>query len=483
MSFKSQKEKIFGKIAAEKTLVEGKYDYKKKQISNSIESINNKKGQIIEFLIDLISALVGFMVLINVIVDTLTYYLGKIEIEIKNALKVELKSIVSCGVDPSLPDFIKSTGTGIQIEVSKIDFLDIFLVDPLSQAGQLLYNDTASFLNSKDFNTFLYGVIQTDGIGQTWNNTHGDGLIDVTFNSLGSGTIPNNTFTIRANQNYDNKTLTDLNNDFVDSLTLFNTKGLLNKIIDAIYGSISFSIKKTTKQLKKEAEIDTVVDKIINAEYDDIIDDSYFTFTNDEEAAQLISVNMRKRGFFRLETANSFNAEIPINMLSNFNNDFDATLSVIDKKLVLSNHLNLMAAQTAVNAFNPPDNITIKLNFVQQIFNQLTKSIINALISPKVILIFLINLKIIYGPTATYKDGVDFIKKNKNIFKSMVKKIVQIVMNILLRIALKRISELVATAIVKRQIEKQIYTATQTAGLVAYQANLKFREYKKSLKI
>lgn len=481
MSFKSQKEKIFGKIAAEKTLVEGKYDYKKRQVNNSVESINNRKGQIIEFLIDLISALVGFMVLINIIVDTLTYYLGKIEVEIKNGLKIELKSIVSCGVDPSLPAFIKSTGTGIQIEVNKIDFLDIFLIDPLSQAGQLLYNDTASLLNSSDFNTFLYGVIQTDGIQQTWNNKQGFGLIDITFNSLGTGGVPNNTFTIKANPNYDSKTLTDLNNDFIDSLTLFNTKGLLNRIIDAIYGSISFSIKKTTKQLKKEAEIETVVDKLINSEYDDIIDDSYFTFSNEEEATQLVRVNMRKRGFLRLETANAFNAEIPVNMLTNFNNDFTSATSTINKKTVLGNHLNLMAAQTAINTFNPPDNITIKLNFVQQIFNQLTKSIVNSIISPKVILIFLINLKIIYGPSAVYADGVDFIKKNKNIFKSMIKKIVQIVMSILLSIALKRIATLVAQAIVKRQVEKQLYTTIQTAGLIA--PNEKFREYKKSLNI
>jgi hypothetical protein len=37
-------------------------------------------------------------------------------------------------------------------------------------------------------------------------------------------------------------------------------------------------------------------------------------------------------------------------------------------------------------------------------------------ISPKVIMIFLINLKIIYGEEDTvYEDGVDFIKKKKHI--------------------------------------------------------------------
>ena len=36
---------------------------------------------------------------------------------------------------------------------------------------------------------------------------------------LGTGGNPNNTFTIKANPAYDTKTLTDLNNDFIDTLT------------------------------------------------------------------------------------------------------------------------------------------------------------------------------------------------------------------------------------------------------------------------
>lgn len=484
MPIKDKKEKIFAKIAAEKTLVEGKYDSKKKQGQNSIETINNKKGKVIEFLTDLVSALVGFMVLVNTIVDTLTYYLAKIEKEIKNGLKTELKNIVSCGVNPSLPSFIKSTGSGIAIQVNKIDFLDMFLINPQSSNGQLMYNDTASLLLSSDFNTFLYGVIQNDGTTQTWRNTAGQGLLDIRFDSIGVG-VPNNSLIIKANSNYNNKSLTDLNNDFIESLTLFNTHGLLNRIIDSIYGSISISTNKSIKQLKKEAEIDTVVDKIIDAEHNDIIDDSYFTFTNDETESHLRKSEQRKKGVHVLQTSNIINASIPVEMLNSFTTDFTSATTTIAKKNVLSSHLTTMANQTTVNNTNEitslPDNISIKLNFTQQIFNNLTKAIVGSIISPKVVMIFLINLKIVYGTSAVYADGVDFIKKNKNIFKSMIKQIVVIIIKILLGIVLKNLAKLIAQAIVKRQIERQTFTSIQTAGLVA--PNVKFREYKKSLNI
>jgi hypothetical protein len=55
------------------------------------------------------------------------------------------------------------------------------------------------------------------------------------------------------------KKLTDLNNDFIDSLTLFNSKEIVNRIIDSIYGSISFTVNKSKKQLINEAKINTVI--------------------------------------------------------------------------------------------------------------------------------------------------------------------------------------------------------------------------------
>jgi hypothetical protein len=55
-------------------------------------------------------------------------------------------------------------------------------------------------------------------------------ILDIRFDSIGTTTRPNNSLTIKANVSYDNKKLTDLNNDFIDSLTLFNSKEIVNRI-------------------------------------------------------------------------------------------------------------------------------------------------------------------------------------------------------------------------------------------------------------
>jgi hypothetical protein len=487
MSTLEKKNKITSNIAANKAAIADKSDKFNKKKTEALDSFNNKKGKVVEFLTDLISILVGFKLLIDTIVDTFTYYLSKIEKEVKKGLKIELKSIVSCGLNPSLPDFLKSNGTGIVIEVSKVDFFDVFKVDPLSESGKLLYKDISSNLtDSLDFNTFLYGVIQNPNKEFFWKTTSGQPLLRVIFNDQGTATRPNNSLTINATPNYDDKKLTDLNNDFLDTLTLFNTQGIINRILDSIYGSISFSINKSKKQLINESKINTVIEKIMDSDANDVIGDGYFTFTNDETFGHEEHATLRQQGIHILQLSNPTTASIPIGMLSDMNNQLNIpNLSAIQQKAIIADNLSKMASQTTTRNIptlpkipnipnlptmpirpSVPDNVSIKLNFTTEIFKNFTKTIISSIISPKVIMIFLINLKIVYGPDAVYEDGVDFIKKNKNIFKSLIKGITTIIIKILLGLALKEIAKLVAEVIVKKRIEKMKHRKEQMLTLV-----------------
>ena len=458
MSILDKKKKIFGNIAAARALTES---MPKLKLSSSFPSINNKGDSII-FLTDLIQSLVGYYELVNGVVDILTDSIDEIEVEVKKALKFELKNIVSCGVDPSLPSFIKNSGTGIVIEVKKVDFLDMLKTDPNSVSGKLLYNDvTSSLTDSTDFNTFLYGVIQDDGNTHTWNN-----ILDITFNSLGTNGNQNNTLTIKANTAYNSKTLTDLNNNYVDSLKLFNTEKLVNKIIDTIFGSISIKINKTRKQLETEAKINAIVDKLTQSDEGDIIDDTYFEFDNDEISKIHVEADNRKRGVIKLKTSETIDASVSQESLSLLSTEMGTAVTIQDKKNILSSNLDSMANQNTNNSKTPSDKASIKINFIQNIINTLIKGIVGIILSPKVILMFLINFKIIYGSVSEYTDVVDFLKKNKKLIKLIIKKISSLIIKFLLSIALKKITELVADAQIKKQIDKNKNKVVQLLSLV-----------------
>ena len=456
MSIVDKKTEIFGNIAAIKTLNGGLPDLKKRI---SFQSINNL-GDPIVFLTDLIKALIGFTPLIQIVVDIITNTLKDIEKEVKVVLKLELKGIVSCGVNPSIPDFLKSTGSGVIIEVNKVDFFDMLLIDPNSIGGKLMYNDvTPTFVDSNDFNTFLYGVIQDDGVRHTWKN-----IFNVTFNSLTNG-LPNNTLTINATSNYTNKKLTDLNNDFINSITLFNTENILNKIIDTIFGSISVEVGKTTKQLEREEEINTVIENIIKLD-DDEGPDTIFEFTNDEIYNNQERVDFRKKGILKLNCCGKIPSSIPIEMLTDFSNDMSGTTTQQEENQVISNNLNKMANQSAVNSENNSDDITIKFNFIQNIIDSLIKSIVGMIISPKVINIFILNFKIMFGPDATFDGPVDFIKQNKALFIAIAKKVALIIIKKLIVAALKIITPIVAVYVLKKRTERIKNQKVQQSSLV-----------------
>lgn len=459
MSILDKKKKIFGNVAAAKTLVDG---IPKLKLNSSFPSINNQ-GDSISFLTDLIISLIGYEELVKSIENTLTYSLENIEKDIKKILKDILKGVLACGINPTIPTFLKSTEEGIVIEVSKIDYLEIFKVNPNSPDGNLLYTDiTTPLTDSSDFNTFLFGVIQGDGQTFNWKN-----ILSITFNSEGNGVRPNNTFTIKANSNYDSPNkLTDLNNNFIDSLTLFNSTIVINQIIDIIFGSISVSVKKTTKQLETEAKINTIIDNLTKSDSETVVSDDYFSFSNEEISVIEEKASLRKKGILKLETETNINATMPVSFLNDFTNEMKVTGTLNEQKTVITSNLTKMAEQNTVNSTNTSDHVSIKINFIQEIIKNLIKAIVNIILSPKVVMIFLINYKIVNGNNASFSDPIDFMKKNKNLINSVIKQVTEEIVKLLMNIALKKISVLVAEQATLKLIEKGKNKQAQLLSLV-----------------
>jgi len=465
MSILSQKQQIFGQVAAARTLTEGLPTLK---TNSSFPSINNN-GDTMTFLCDLIKSLIGYEALQQAISDTLTYSLKELEKDIKSSLKDEIKSIVSCGVNPSLPDFIKSTGTGFNVKVNQLDFTDLMLTDPTSDVGKILYSSiTPNLIDSTDFNTFLYQTIQNDGTPEHWGHTtFGQDILTFTFKSIDvSGINQNNTLNIKANQNYDNKSLTDLNNNFIDSLTLFNTQDLLTRLIETVFGTISTTVGKSLKQIENETKINTVIGKISNSNSKDVINDKYFTFTNAENAAHQASAIAKKSGTKTITTSGPTVTSVSFKTLLDTHTSIAGSTTTLQKSIAVNNSLSTMGSEVASSTTNTVDHQAIKLNFIQELINNLINVVINTILSPKVIALFVINFRIIYGPNAKFTDAIDFLKQNKNFIHNMTKKIGGLIIKILLQLALKELTKLISDAITKQQIDKNKANLAQLLSLV-----------------
>ena len=113
------------------------------------------------------------------LVKFLIYIVPLLEISVKAVLLTNLKNMISCSVDPRIPDKYRkrhkehtsSTGYetsqeyGIDINIESIDFLDKLSVNPLSEFGSEMYfglegvEDSYKFARADDFDAFLWFVI------------------------------------------------------------------------------------------------------------------------------------------------------------------------------------------------------------------------------------------------------------------------------------------------------------------------------------
>jgi hypothetical protein len=144
------------------------------------------------------------------LIDFLTYILlgalPALEIGVKSILLTNLKNLISCSVDPRIPEKYRkltvggdsqdSQRRGIDIDITSIDFLDKLSVAPLSDAGKQNYfgiegvNKSYQFARADDMDAFLWFVIHkgkfpfaataTVGNGSFTDNVHGTGAASVT---------------------------------------------------------------------------------------------------------------------------------------------------------------------------------------------------------------------------------------------------------------------------------------------------------------
>lgn len=479
MSIYNQKKKIMGDISALNVITEG---LPKLKPTDSFSSMNNGTNST-EFLLDLVQSLIGYEELKENIVDILTRKLPEIELEIKKVLKLEIKGFVSCGINPTIPDFLKSNNSGVVLKLKNIDFFEIMKTEPTSAIGSLIYGDVDSGLNSTDFNTFLYSNISQNksdytpngGTVSPWGSSvSGSDIIDLKFSPV--GTNVNNIIKINANSNYDNKTLTEFNNAFIDSITLFglpnNIDGskLLNNIVDNLFGTMSVEMGKTKSQLKKEAEINEVLNCILNSDENDVIDDSYFEFDNQQLTKIDTYVNNRKNGIRVLETCGNLPTIIPIDTLLSVNDTLSAatqnTTNPIESKVkAMTDAINQLADASASNSI--PINVpTIKINFILDLIKDIMKSMINIILSPKLMTLFSLNYKIIYGIAQDFDGPIDFMKKNKQLIIAISKIILEQIIKMLLKLALKYIAKKLAKKYSQDKIEQGKNYVAQILSLI-----------------
>ena len=437
------------------------------KLTNSLPSINNLLNAI-AFLLDLIKSIVGVEALKEKLIDILTYELEGFELAIKKILKSIIKEIFSCGVSPTIPQNLITTG--LNFDLDRIDFFEILKVDPQSIEGSVVYGDP-----NNDFNYFLYDTIQL-GTSNTWKN-----ILIVSYISTGAlvdNQPKNNVINIKIDPSYTSKTIYQFLNDFIESIRFLPETNTTPKVIDTVFGTVANAVSKDLITLKKEAEFEQIIDKILSnsSDVETEIDNTYIEFSNEEKFKIEEKALLLQNGVTILEECEFVVSTVSLSSLNNLITSLSGTTTAGERKVVLNRQLELIANESTNNVDRENKSLGV-LAFFLKLIRGLILVILKSVIGPSIVLIISMYLKMAYG-TLNFNTLTEFIKNNLKFYTDLVKKIiVETIQRVLLTFLINILKELIICNLInnKKQMIKQYQLTLNgltSSGLISQQLQL-----------
>jgi len=256
-----------------------------------------------------------------------------------------------------------------------------------------------------------------------------------------------------SNGNDSAKKLIEFNSDYINSVKFFDSKNLTTKIIDKIFGVLKSSNKRTKDELLLESQVEAIIDRLSNAEDDVEIDDSYFSFSNEQYNQLQRQAELKKIG------VNEYNGDATIGLQIKIE-DLLTTIGNIDENTSLIEQTKLVndCFEEVINSAteNSNDKFSFKTNLIKSLIKELTMSLTMIIASPKVYTLLAVNTKLLGLKYPT--DINSFFSENQNLISNVTKSIKDIVLSILMKKIIKLANGLIANVgaeLLKEQLLKQ----------------------------
>lgn len=429
---------------------EEKLDKKKKDF-------NDKKTKFLKFLQDLIVT-IGATDLVIDAINTFFSKGEKYDSKFKQLLIECFNSNIACNLD----DIIRSSQTYdssipnvnpnnpyFKFKINRIDFFGQLKINPNTQTGTVLYGS----YDENSLNRIIKNAIDNPSVTPVnWN-----GILGVRVDPL-----DNTVLDFFVDNKYSGKPVSALVTDIVNRLKLIPKIGSMFSVFNDIYGSFSASVqpqKIDPLSLINKAKLNTYVEKILDGGDDLIIDESFFTFTNEEMVnIEKITQNLSDN-FLEILSCNNAESVITYNDIYPILDDMlsAATFNeLVDVQLAGISKLEIIGSKNISRIDFPK----FRIEFYFNILKELPKTLVGLLHSPQFLTLMLIYFKLAntnpnQPEPIDYKDFGDFLKKNRNILLCMTRSIfLYLMLIIVIPMIIKKLTEEINKEKIERSKEK-----------------------------
>lgn len=281
------------------------------------------------------------------------------------------------------------------------------------------------------------------------------GKIDV--NALAKGAW--DTLTGKNNRNYYyGHTLVEFNVDYIMSLQFYEEKVLAARLLEALTGILTIDLNLSYKQQLIKNEVKKMVSMVVETD-DTVVSDCFFTFSNDTYDAMSQQAELRKAGLLSIDGSEGgavrLNAEDILNSL----NEINADTNKETVQTIISGAITNLSKELTQTSYEDRETINfgLQINFIENLLNSLAFVLVSAVLSPKVYLLILINLKILGRETNFNLE--DFIASFKQLLVALIRMIRDMLLEYLVKELMKIVEKLVKEVAYKLTMEQVKYYA------------------------
>lgn len=435
--------------------------------------------------------------------------------QIKGLLVEEIISTIGCSEEQSYEDKLNQP---FYIKVNQVDLFKKLIFSPDDEDSKYYYENQPFSIGAipSSLNKQLYERLQNLGqslqtqFGIGYQGASGQDLFDIEYVQFYPAVNPTNFgdfFKVTLKPQLNNATnVADFLNDYYGSIDVIDFDVLSADIMNALTGVFDFSLKISTDQLREEKKFDLILKRIMgvcsdpNKKIDvggtaklsdqDLIDDAFFEVSPQELRTIENQINNIKEGVVEFEDCG--NVKLPVNVLGTRSSlDEVITENTSTKKIDrVEQALEEMAKDPNWKNLVPGIgiNLNLKASIDTDLINQLPKISFKSILSPKVMLGFMIMIKAINSQFSAQIDNLfddleKFMKTFKKFTVGLMRKVFAIYVKELFDIVKKNVKKLVEQIlgdIAKEAKNKklQMYSSIVYALLVLGQTFVDFRNCK-----
>ena len=279
---------------------------------------------------------------------------------------------------------------------------------------------------------------ELDPNGKYTLSSEGEGNITIEKGKVKVGKSPSEIIPLLY-ECYPGLTVYEFNYDFVMSLKLFDARVIASTLLDTLQNT-TMGVDVGIVPMHQEATdtIKEIVKNIINSD-DSVVDDCFHTFSNDRYD-KLLSNTANKR----LNKTDKFYSAKEI-LATSLSGD------VVNQEEIL--HRAITQAKVSVTeGVDEKDKYAVGYNFAFDLVENLVQAIVQAVLSPKVLLILMVNQKIVGNSNFSFADITKMIRQ---IITSLVKEVRDLVVQELLKLVMEQLEpiiQMMSSALVLEQM-------------------------------